>query len=355
MSSAQENEGADGENRIENLTFARFLPTPENHPALLAVREIAASVSTGRYRRALNPLYVHGPTGVGKTHLMAALVAEATRQAPQLIVTVWQAGDLEEMAAAQENSAEAIESLYAAKQSDLLIVEDLQRISRRGRVDDPAGEVLLKIFDYLHARQRQLVFTAAVGLRELGDLPARLVSRLGCGLVVGIRPLPFPSRLALLQHKAQCRQLAVGPEVLTWLAEHVSGGRQMDGVLGQLETLLRLRQRPLDVATLANDFRELLETNQQTIERIAQQVSQYFRIEPRHLQSRCRYQNVLLPRQIGMYLARQLTNLSLEEIGSYFGGRDHSTVLHACRKIKDALPHDVVLSGAVMQLQGELA
>jgi chromosomal replication initiator protein len=336
------------------LTFARFLPTPENYPALLAVRDIVGSVSSGRYRRALNPLYVHGPAGVGKTHLIAALVAEATRQAPQLIVTVWQAGDLEAMVAAQENSAEATEGVQAAKQSDLFIVEDLQRVNRQSRSDQPARAVLLKIVDYLQARQRQLVFTATVGPRELGDLPARLVSRLSGGLVVGIRPLQFASRLALLQHKAQGRQLAVSPELLTWLAEHVGGGRQMDGVLGQLETLARLRERPLDVATLANHFRELVEANQRTIERIAQQVSRYFRIQPRHLQSRRRYQNVLLPRQIGMYLARQLTDLSLEEIGSYFGGRDHSTVLHACRKIKDALAHDVAVSGAVMQLEGEL-
>jgi chromosomal replication initiator protein len=354
LSSAQETRSADGENRIENLTFARFLSTPENDPALLAVRNLAASVSSGRYRRAMNPLYVHGPAGVGKTHLMAALVSEATRQAPQLIVTIWQAGDLEGMAAAQENTAEATDGLLAAKQSDLLIVEDVQRVSRQSRSEQRVSEMLLKIFDYLHARQRQLVFTATVGPRQLGDLPARLVSRLGGGLVVGIRPLQFASRLALLQYKAQGRQLAVSSDVLTWLAEHLSGGRQMDGVLGQLETLARLRQRPLDVATLANDFRELLEANPRTIERIAQQVSRYFRIEPRHLQSRRRYQNVLLPRQIGMYLARQLTDLSLEEIGSYFGGRDHSTVLHACRKIQDALAQDVAVSGAVTQLQGEL-
>jgi chromosomal replication initiator protein len=346
---------ADGENRIENLTFARFLPTPENYPALLAVRHVADSVSSGPYQRALNPLYVHGSAGAGKTHLIAALVAEATRRAPQLIVTVLQAGDLEGLAASWENSAEATEGLLAAKQSDLCIVEDLQRMSRGRQAVHAASDMLLELFDSLHARQRQLVFTATVGPRELDDLPARLTSRLSCGLVVGIRPLQFTSRLALLQHKAQWRQLAVHPEILAWLAEHLSGGRQLDGALAQLEALARLRERPLDLATLANHFRELVDANRRTIEGIAQHVGRYFRIEPRHLQSRRRYQNVLLPRQIGMYLARQLTDLSLEEIGSYFGGRDHSTVLHACRKINDALTQDVALCSAVAQLQGELA
>src|SRR5205823_3775662 len=130
--------------------------------------------------------YVHGPTGTGKTHLIRALVHEATRRSPQLIVTLLQASDLEGMAAAWEASSEAREALLAAKQSDLFLVEDVHQL-RRGR--EPSGnsttEALVQIFDYLYARQRQLVFTALVGPRELVHLPARLVSRLGCGLVVG--------------------------------------------------------------------------------------------------------------------------------------------------------------------------
>ena len=267
------------------------------------------------------------------------------------------AEDLERIASSSESSSEAIEDLQATKQSDLFIVEDLQRL--RSRQNGPLGRVtrvLLQIFDHLFARQRQMVFTASVGPRDLAYLPARLVSRLACGLVVGIRPLQLAGRLALLQHKAQRRQLAVGPDVLAWVGEHVSGGgRQLEGALVQLETLARLHHRPLDVPTVANYLREMVRAHQLTVDRIAQQVGRYFRVELRHLQSRHRYRNVLLPRQIGMYLARQLTNLSLDEIGSYFGGRDHSTVLHACRKIKGALVSDIGISGAVAQLQAELA
>jgi chromosomal replication initiator protein len=146
-------------------------------------------------------------------------------------------------------------------------------------------------------------------------LPARLVSRLGCGLVVGLRPLQLSSRLALLQDKAQRRQLAVGPKILAWLAENLGSGRQLEGGLVQLQSLARLHDRPLNLSTVAEHFRELVQSNRLTVEHIAQRVGSYFRIEPRHLQSRRRYQNVLLPRQIGMYLARQLTDLSLGEIG----------------------------------------
>jgi len=336
------------------LTFARYVPTAENRSALLAVREVAACLCTGECRRSTNPLYLHGPTGTGKTHLIAALVDKATRQSPQLIVTLLQTGDLEEIASPRETSGEATDGLLAAKQSDLFVLEDLQHLSGRRDSANAAAEALVQIFDHLYARQRQLVFTATVGPRELVHLPARLVSRLGCGLVVGLRPLQLASRLLLLQDKAQRRQLAVSPEVLAWVAEHFGGGRQLEGALVQLQDLARLHARPLDVTTVAGHFQEMVQANCLTVERIAQRVGSYFRIDLRHLQSRRRYQNLLLPRQIGMYLARQLTGLSLEEIGSYFGGRDHSTVLHACRKIKHALAHDVAISGAVSQLQTEL-
>jgi chromosomal replication initiator protein len=255
-----------------------------------------------------------------------------------------------------ETSGEAEVGLSAAKESNLFIVEDLQHLSerRRDNTGDTASQLLVQIFDYLWARQRQLVFTATVGPRGLRYLPARLLSRLGCGLVVGLQPLQMPSRLALLQDKAQRRQLAVSLEVLAWLAEHLSGGRQLEGALVQLETLARLHAQPLDIPTVAGHFQHLVQANRLTVQRIAQQVGTYFRIDPRHLQSRRRYRNVLVPRQIGMYLARQLTDLSLEEIGGHFGGRDHSTVLHACRKIREALADDVAISGAVQQLQVEL-
>jgi chromosomal replication initiator protein len=174
--------------------------------------------------------------------------------------------------------------------------------------------------------------------------------------VVALQPLGPASRLALLQDKAQRRQLAVGTEVLTWLAEHLTGGgRQLEGAAAQLQTLAQLRRDPLDLDTVAGHFREQAEAGRVTVERIAEHVGDYFAVEPRQLQSRRRYRNVLVPRQVGMYLARQLTELSLEQIGAYFGGRDHSTVLHACRKVHEALEHDAVLSGAVRQLHASLA
>jgi chromosomal replication initiator protein len=242
-----------------------------------------------------------------------------------------------------------------ARQSDLVVIEDLHHAcTRTTPTTDEILTGLTSCFDYLLVRQRQMVFTANVGPAQLAGLPRRLVNRFAGGLVVGLEPLQAPSRLRLLEEKAQRRQLAVSREVLVWLADHLTGGRQLEGALVQLEALGRLHRRAPDLAKVVAHFREQAEIARPTVARIAHRVGIFFRIEPRQLQSRRRYQNVLLPRQVGMYLARQLTDLSLDEIGAYFGGRDHSTVLHACRKIEAALGRDAALSGAVKQLHADL-
>ena len=141
---------------------------------------------------------------------------------------------------------------------------------------------------------------------------------------------------------------------MRWLSDHLAGGRQLVGAIARLQTLVKLQRQPLDVAAVAAEFREQARTGDLTVRRIAERVGGYFRVEPDELQSRRRYRNALLPRQIGMYLARQLTELSLQQIGAYFGGRDHSTVLHACRKVEQALERDARLSGAVRQIHADL-
>jgi chromosomal replication initiator protein len=345
------------------LTLARFVTTPENRSALAAVQEVVAGLTSPagslRCRFASYPLLLHGPAGTGKTHLVSALVAEVTRQRPDLTVAVLSASELGNCrlpiadCRLEEDSNPSDQSAIGNRQSavveDLVVVEDLQHLPAR------ATEMLVQLIDALQAQQSMMVFTALAGPGHLPNVSARLASRLAAGLVVGLEPLSAPGRLALLQDKAQRCQLAVRADVLAWLAEHLTGGgRQLEGAIARLETLAGVVQRPLDVATVAAHFREQVEAGRPTVEHIAQRVGGYFQVEPRQLQSRRRSRQVLLPRQVGMYLARQLTGLSLEQIGAYFGGRDHSTVLHACRKVEQALSENAVLSGAVRQLHSDL-
>jgi len=220
--------------------------------------------------------------------------------------------------------------------------------------------VLVGLLDRALAGQRQLVCTALTGPAQLDRLPARLTSRLAQGVVTGLAPLGPMSRLEFLRERGRLRPLpmsgALSEDVLAWLAEHSFGsGRQLESAWARLEGLVRAHGRAPTLEEVADHFRTDAEARRPTMERITQRVGRYFQIEPKHLRSRQRARQILLPRQVGMYLARQLTELSLEQIGTYFGGRDHSTVLHACRKVEQALAHDIALSGAVRQLHADLA
>lgn len=330
--------------RVEWLTFARFLPLPENQSALAAFKEAADRLLACRSPHDLNPLFLHGPAGVGKTHLAWALVLETSRRRPDLAAQVLSAGDIRPTPEMGEENGSL---LAQARDCDLLVVEDVQHLAAR------AAETLVSIHDALLARRKQMVFTASTGPGHLDQLPARLTSRLAAGLVVGIAAPGPASRLALLHDKAQRQQLAVPIETLTWLADHlVGGGRQLEGALEQLRTLAH-RGR-LDLPTIAAHFAPQADATRPTVERIAQRVGKQFQVDLKQMQSSHRQHRALLPRQVSMYLARQLTGLSLGEIGKFFGGRDHTTVLHACQKVDKAITHDLVLSGTIRQLQADL-
>jgi chromosomal replication initiator protein len=321
--------------------LSSWISLPENRAAGMAVERVAAAICEGQAANALNPLFLHGASGTGKSRLASLLVEQVTQQAPATVVRLLNAGDLARCEA---------DELGDARQADLLVVEDLQHLAER------AVEAFVALVDRGLARGQQQVFTASVGPAQLSHLPSRLTSRLAGGLVVGLMPLSPLSRRLFLEHRARERGLGVEGDVLAWLAEHLSGSmRLLEGALARLETLTRLEGRTPPLEVVAEQFQTEAEVGRPTVERIVQRVGHYFQVEPRQLQSRGRSPGTLVPRQIGMYLARQLTGLSLQQIGAYFGGRDHSTVLHACRKVEQALLADVPLSQAVRQLHADLA
>lgn len=327
-------------------TLLNWILTPENRSATMAMEAILEDICSSRRERECNPVFVHGPSGTGKTHLVSAVMTVATQRRPDLVAMSVPAGDVERMLRLEEEHPSAARDM---KQADLLVLEDLQQL------DTEAAASLAAILDARIARHRQTVLTATEGPGQLTSLPARLTSRMAQGLVLGLLPLSPLSRRLFLNKRAEQRKLSIRAELLDWIAAHVGGSaRELDGALSRLDLLARTESAPLTVDMVAAAFAEDAEARRPTVERIAQRVSHYFQLEIKQLRARDRSKQVLLPRQLGMYLARELTPLSLKQIGDYFGGRDHTTVLHACRKVEQALEQDVSLSGVVQELQADL-
>lgn len=349
-------------------TLSRFLPMAENRAAWTAIHEVADAFRTVRDRRLNSLLVLHGPSGTGKTHLATGLVNELTHVTPPLVCQHVSADDLKTLLHAPVPSAidshppEGVTDdmqagpawLIEARQCDFLVLEDLHHLPGH------AAEAVVQLLDARQARRLPTLVTSRHGPRQLAltgpRFSARLTSRLAAGLVIALESLSARSRLQLLEEFAQRRQLPVAPEILRWLAVHLTGGgRQLEGAVAQLDTLTKLQRQPLKLADIRPHFRVQVDALRPSVERIVAQVGGHFHIDPRELVMRRRLRAIVVPRQICMYLARQLTKLSLKQIGASFGGHDHTTVLHACRKVEHALANDALLSGAVKQLHAELA
>ncbi|MGL4551397.1 MAG: helix-turn-helix domain-containing protein [Gemmataceae bacterium] len=295
---------------------------PENEAARQAVDRVRACVRSGRKRRAVNPLFLHGPAGTGKTRLVTDLAPAVTLHAGEL-------------------GTPRDDGLTLEGDAELVAVEDVQRLPAN------ATHTLAALVDRCKARQVQLVCTANAGPALLPRLPQRLVSRLASGLVVGLEPLGVESRRRFLGQALAHHGRSAPRTVIDFLAATLPGsGRAVEGAAARLEHLGTLDEVK---AAFADDGAA------PTVDRIVTQVGRYFEVDPGELCSARRSREVLVPRQVSMYLARRLTSLSLVAIGERFGGRDHSTVLHACRKIEEDIETDANLSRAVRELAAGLS
>jgi chromosomal replication initiator protein len=308
-------------------SFSTLVPLTENQVGRLALLRLAEELHAETPRLSANPVFLHGPPGCGKSHLVWALIQEVTRHGSPITAQV-------------QSAREPIEPANC----DLLVIEDIHQL--------PGHEAanLVQQLDERLSHQQSLVFTAVCGPAQL-QLPVRLVSRLAAGLVAELQAPSVASRGLLIEAKAQQRGLRLSNDALGWLAEQCSGSvRQLEGILNQLQLVAQRSRGTLDLPAVIEQLCESPAVAPPTVDSIVQRVSGYFRIDPRRMRSASRQRSVMLPRQISMYLARRLTGLSLAEIGHYFGRRDHSTVLHACRTVQQAVESDEALSGTVQQL-----
>ena len=312
-------------------TFKSFVVGGNNkmtHAAALAVAEKPA--------RAYNPLFIYGGVGLGKTHIMQAIGNHVLDTTDDL--RVWYVSSenfMNEMIySIQHGSTLAFRNKYRGM--DLLLIDDIQFLAGK----ESTQEEFFHTFNTLYDAHKQIVVTSDRPPKAITDLEERLVSRFEWGLVTDIQPPDFETRVAILRKKAEEDRLAIPDEVLHMIAEGVKSNiRELEGSLVKLVASSSIQGSPITPdfarAVLKDIFRPAMKTV--SIEDIKVTVAKHFKLAPEVLVGRKRTSAIALPRQVAMYIARVLTNMSLADIGSCFGKRDHTTVIHGCDKIAEML------------------
>lgn len=334
----------------EAFSFEHFVTGPSNRVAHGAA--VAVATSPGE---AYNPLYIHAAPGLGKTHLLHALCHRLLEIYPATPVALLSAETLasEYRSARDANDLDTFRARY--RPVDVLAIDDLQGLPH----DREIQEEFLYTFNALRDRGKQIIVCASGTPRELEALDERLVSRFRWGLVTQIEQPDHDMRIAILRHKAEQRGINLPDDVCLLLAEPPQASvRELEGLLLKLLGYASVLGRAPDAALV----RDILNTGQEDrhlpkpvrIEDIQTTICRTYHLTAEELQSRSRTRSIAFPRQVGMYLARVLTKHSLEEIGTFFGGRDHSTVKHAFEKVRRLMDERSDLNQIVKTLRKKL-
>lgn len=309
------------------FTFDTFVTGKANELARAAATQVAEKPGT-----AYNPLFVYGGVGLGKTHLIQALGNHLHSRMPESKIRYIHAEQYvsDVVRAYQHKAFDDFKRYYHSL--DLLLIDDIQFFSGKSRTQ----EEFFYAFNALIESHKQLVITCDTYPKEISGMENRLISRFGWGLTVAVEPPELEMRVAILLKKAEAETIQLDEAVAFFLAKHIqSNVRELEGGLKRVLAYARFSGQDLSVDLCREALRDLLaiQHRQISIENIQKTVADYYKIKVSEMYSKKRSRNVARPRQVAMALAKELTQLSLPDIGEAFGGRDHTTVLHACRKI----------------------
>lgn len=310
-----------------DFTFENHVEGKSNQLARAAARQVGENPGV-----AYNPLFIYGGVGLGKTHLMQAAGNLMLRRRPDAnIAYIHSERFVADMVRAlQHNGINDFKRTY--RSLDALLIDDIQFFVGKER----SQEEFFHTFNALVEAQRQVIITADRFPKELDGIEERLVSRFGSGLVVYIEPPELETRVAILMQKARQENIALSEEVAFFIAKRVRANvRELEGALRRVMASAQFTGQPITVDLATESLKDLLSFQERliTINNIQKIVAEYYKIRVSDLHSKSRSRQVARPRQVAMALAKELTSHSLPEIGDAFGGRDHTTVLHACRKI----------------------
>ncbi len=332
----------------KGFTFETFVLGPSNtfaHAACMAVAQTPG--------RAYNPLLIYGGSGLGKTHLMQAIGHHILRTSRTATVCYTSAEAFlnEYIESLQYNQMVVFRRKYRGV--DVLLIDDVHFLSGRNGLQ----EEFFHMFNELHNRGRQIVLTCDRPPGEIQKLDRRLVSRFEWGVTAQIEPPDVETRIAILRRKAEMMNLQVADEVIAFIAENIRNNiRKMEGALKSVAAYAGLQGAPVNRETALQILRGCLDraaAAPPTVEAIQRAVAEYYDVRPSDLTGSRRMQTVVVPRQVAMYLCRALTGQSLPAIGEAFG-KNHATVLHACRLVAERVRHDPTFAEAIQTLRRRL-
>ena len=317
------------------------------HAACIAVSNAPA--------HAYNPLFLYGETGLGKTHLMHAVAHQALNRNPSCRITYVSCEKFtnEFIRAIQENTLTKFRSRY--RSVDYLLIDDIQFLAGKERIQ----EEFFHTFNDIYDSQRQIFLTSDRPAGEIDKIESRLLSRFQWGLVADIQAPDLETRVAILTRKADTMGISVEPEIIEFLAKNIARNvRRMEGALTRVAGYVGLTRKKADLDTVQRLLRDILREenlSRITMETIQKKVVDYYHLRMADMLSRRRPANIAFPRQVAMYLSRILTEHSLQEIGNAFGGRDHGTVIHACKTVENMMDQDTSIKHAVEFLNEQLS
>jgi chromosomal replication initiator protein len=312
-----------------DFTFDALVTGRSNDLARAAAQQVGLNPGTS-----YNPLFVYGGTGLGKTHLVHALGNEVWRHNPDRVIRYVHAHDYiaDVVRAYQQKAFDTFKRYYCSL--DLLIVDDIQFLNGKDRTQ----EEFFFAFNALIEAKKQIVITCDTYPKDIQGLENRLISRFDWGLTVQVEPPELEMRVAILKKKAEATEVPLGDDVAFLIAKNLrSNVRELEGALNRVIAFARFHGRDITIECAKDALKDVIgaHNRQITLELIQKYVADYYKMKVAEMYSQKRTRAVARPRQIAMWLARELTPHSLPEIGEAFGGRDHTTVLHACRTITD--------------------
>lgn len=331
-------------------TFDTFVIGNSNrfaHAAALAVAEAPA--------RAYNPLFIYGGVGLGKTHLMHAIGHYVLQQNSSLKVLYVSSEKFtnELINAIKDDKNEEFRSKY--RNIDILLIDDIQFIAGKERTQ----EEFFHTFNALYEANKQIILSSDKSPKEIITLEDRLRSRFEWGLIADMQAPDIETRIAILRKKAQLENLDVPNDIMVFIAEKIASNiRELEGALNRVIAYSSLTENEITVDLATEALKDILSTNKVraiNCNTITEAVARYFDIRPDDFKSKKRSRDIAYPRQIAMFLCRELTDMSLPKIGQAFGGRDHTTVIHACEKIVEEFKSNSETKRAINELKKNLA